>query len=219
MARVQFVISDEERDRFVHQARVEGMTLSAWLRTAAHRRLEERERVKPLASPADLAEFFRQCDALEGPALEPDWSGIRDSHFTERVVMETNGQESEAVTTWTIADIGNLTIQGRQEAGTLVVKAAGRIDGANALKFQDALESPFDQNVTGLVLDLEHLSYISSAGLRVVLFAARQLEGRASKFVVCSLSDLVSEVFQVSGFDKIVPTYATQRDALSVLNG
>ena len=38
MARVQLIIPDEDRDRFVHQARKEGMTFSAWLRAAAHKR-------------------------------------------------------------------------------------------------------------------------------------------------------------------------------------
>ncbi len=73
MARVQLVIPDEDRDRFVHQARSEGMTLSAWLRTAARQRLEEQQRSHPFASPEDLAGFFRACDALEGPGREPDW--------------------------------------------------------------------------------------------------------------------------------------------------
>ncbi|MDE2755810.1 MAG: antitoxin [Acidobacteriota bacterium] len=73
MARVQLVIADEDRDRFVHQARREGMTLSAWLRAAAHERLQERQRAKPFQSPEDLEEFFRACDRLEGPETEPDW--------------------------------------------------------------------------------------------------------------------------------------------------
>ena len=74
MARVQFVISDEERDCFVDQARREGMTLSAWLRAAAHERLAAHQRVKLFESPEDVEEFFRACDALEGPETEPDWS-------------------------------------------------------------------------------------------------------------------------------------------------
>ena len=74
MARVQIVIPDEDRDRFVHQARREGMTLSAWLRTAARARLEERQQVRRFESPEDLEAFFRACDGLEGPASEPDWS-------------------------------------------------------------------------------------------------------------------------------------------------
>ena len=73
MARVQLVIPDGDRDRFVHQARREGMTLSAWLRTAARERLEEQQRDDPFDSPADLEGFFRECDALEGPTPEPDW--------------------------------------------------------------------------------------------------------------------------------------------------
>ena len=50
--------------------------------------------------------------------------------------MATNGQEGEAATTWTVADTKNLTIQGEQRPGTLVVKTAGRVDGANANDFQ-----------------------------------------------------------------------------------
>lgn len=73
MARVQLVIPDEDRARFVHQARREGLTLSAWLRAAARERLEERQRAEPFESPAHLQEFFQACDALAGPDVEPEW--------------------------------------------------------------------------------------------------------------------------------------------------
>ena len=73
MARVQLVIPDENHDRFVRQAQSDGMTLSEWLRVAAHRRLEEQQRSHPFESPSDLEGFFRACDALEGPEREPDW--------------------------------------------------------------------------------------------------------------------------------------------------
>jgi hypothetical protein len=74
MARVQLIIPDDDRDRFVHQARREGMTFSAWLRAAAHARLEERQQVRRFYSPEEVREFFRGCDATEGPETEPDWS-------------------------------------------------------------------------------------------------------------------------------------------------
>ena len=74
MARVQLLIPDEDRDRFVHQARQEGMTLSAWLRTAANQRLAAQQRSDPFETPDDLAAFFRRCDALEGPDTEPEWA-------------------------------------------------------------------------------------------------------------------------------------------------
>ena len=77
MARVQLVMPDEDRDRFVHQARSEGMTLSAWLRSAAHQRLGQQQQARPFKSVADVGNFFRACDSLEGPATEPDWAEHR----------------------------------------------------------------------------------------------------------------------------------------------
>ena len=77
MARVQLVIPDEDRDRFVSQARQENMTLSAWLRAAARQRLERQQRSEPFESPEDVEAFFRWCDTLEDLASEPDWAEHR----------------------------------------------------------------------------------------------------------------------------------------------
>ena len=74
MARVQLVMPDADRDRFVDQARREGMSLSAWMRAAARERLETRQRVKLFESPDDVKAFFKSCVALDGPEAEPDWS-------------------------------------------------------------------------------------------------------------------------------------------------
>lgn len=74
MARVQLVMPDADRDRFVDQARREGMSLSAWIRAAAQERLETRRRVKVFESPDDVKEFFQQCASLDGPETEPEWS-------------------------------------------------------------------------------------------------------------------------------------------------
>ena len=49
------------------------MTLSAWLRTAARERLARQQQSDPFESPSDFEGFFRGCDALEGPPLEPEW--------------------------------------------------------------------------------------------------------------------------------------------------
>ena len=73
MARVQLVIPNEDRDRYLHQARSEGLTLSAWLRTAAQERLERRQRPKRFTSGEEVRRFFAECDALVGPGTEPDW--------------------------------------------------------------------------------------------------------------------------------------------------
>ncbi len=131
--------------------------------------------------------------------------------------MGMDGEKKETNAAWKVADIKGLTIQAEQLKGMLVVKPEGRVDGSNSLEFQKTVGAQIGENLTGLVLDLEHLTYISSAGLRVILLTAQQLQKKSVKFDVCSLSEPISEVFQISGFDKIISIYSTRDGALSEL--
>ena len=100
----------------------------------------------------------------------------------------------------------------------LIAKTEGRVDGTNAKEFQVALEDAIDANERAVILDLEELSYISSAGLRVILLAAKSLRNQKAKFAVCSLSAPIQEVFEISGFDKIISIHDSQAEALAALN-
>ena len=77
MARVQLVIPDADKARYSHQARREGMSLSAWLRAAADERLAVQQGSKRFQSVEDVKRFFEWCatlDDFEGePEREPDW--------------------------------------------------------------------------------------------------------------------------------------------------
>ena len=106
-----------------------------------------------------------------------------------------------------------------REDGTLVAMVEDRVDGTNAGEFQQALEAVISESDRIVILDCEQLSYISSAGLRVVLLTARALQRQNSKFAVCSLSEQIREVFEISGFDKIIPVHSTRSDALGALGG
>lgn len=112
-----------------------------------------------------------------------------------------------------------MEINTEQKGGVLVALTVDRVDGSNAREFQEALQAVITDTGNAFLLDMEHLTYISSAGLRVILLIARTLQGKNTKFAVCSLSDSVREVFEISGFDKIVDTHATQADAIAALQG
>ena len=102
-----------------------------------------------------------------------------------------------------------------RQGDTLIAKTDGRVDGANAREFQSALEEAIDANERAVILDMEELSYISSAGLRVILLTAKNLRSQNAKFAVCSLSAPIREVFEISGFDKIISIHNTQAEALA----
>ena len=75
MARVQLVMPDADRERYLHQARREGMTFSAWLRAAAEERLakQKQQRTKRFESVEELWAFSKECDKRAEPGREPDW--------------------------------------------------------------------------------------------------------------------------------------------------
>lgn len=102
--------------------------------------------------------------------------------------------------------------------GIVVADAWKRIDGSNASAFEKALRGVSGSGVKGLVLDFSNLTYISSAGLRVILVAAKAQRKRNAKFAVCNLSRPVRGVFEVSGFDRIIAVHDSVSEALGSLS-
>ncbi len=97
----------------------------------------------------------------------------------------------------------------------LSARVSGRMDGSNITEFEAAVGGLIEDGDRAVVMDLENLSYISSAGLRAVLLLAKSLQQRNAKLVLCSLSDPIRDVFRVSGFDTILPIHASSADALA----
>ena len=100
----------------------------------------------------------------------------------------------------------------------LILKPGGRIDGQNALDFQSAIDTTIGDSNLAVVLDLSDLDYISSAGLRVILLLTKTLRSRNVQFSMCAISEAVKEVFEISGFGKIIATHASREDALASVN-
>lgn len=110
-----------------------------------------------------------------------------------------------------------MNVESRRDGTNLVLMAEGRVDGTNATEFQNAMKSVIDENDRAVILDLQDLTYISSAGLRVVLLIAKDLQRQGAKMAACALTDPVKEVFVISGFDKIIPIHDSQDAAIGAI--
>ncbi|MGM0593495.1 MAG: STAS domain-containing protein [Pseudomonadota bacterium] len=86
------------------------------------------------------------------------------------------------------------------ENGICKVSLAGRLDSMTAPEVEGQLLPLADKPGADLLLDLSALEYISSAGLRVVLMAAKRLRAGKGRFRLCGMSDHVRQVFEISGF-------------------
>ena len=91
-----------------------------------------------------------------------------------------------------------------RESEKVTAAIAGRVDGSNAREFQDALMGAIQESDREVVLDFASLTYISSAGLRAILLTAKTLSKQSATLEVCALSPSIREVFETSGFDKII---------------
>jgi len=107
-----------------------------------------------------------------------------------------------------------LNITTRTQNDVTIVAFAGSLDSNSSPQAQQALEGILAGGARKLVVDFTALDYISSAGLRVLLGAAKRLSGAGSALRLFGLNDTVREVFQISGFATILAVHATEADAL-----
>ena len=103
--------------------------------------------------------------------------------------------------------------------GNVVVGIGGQIDSTAAVEFEEKLVEIIDQGKNTMVIDFLKVKFISSAGLRVLLLAAKKVKPYGGKILLCNLSDDVKEVFDISGFSSLFNIYANVSEAIEKGNG
>ncbi len=107
-----------------------------------------------------------------------------------------------------------LEVSENRNVDVLVFELKGRLDSNTSSEFEERLLGSIQDGESKIILDFENLEYISSAGLRVLLKAARELKGGDGKLQLCSLKDYIREVFDLSGFVSFLPIYNTKDECM-----
>ena len=107
-----------------------------------------------------------------------------------------------------------MTLASETHGHLVVARPEGRLDGLTSAGFQGDLLEIIARD-TNVVVDCSAVSYVSSAGLRTFLVAAKAAQAKGFKLSLCALSDGVREIFTVSGFEKIIPVHDSLAQALS----
>ena len=103
----------------------------------------------------------------------------------------------------------------KEEGGVYIFKLIGRLDSNTSPGFEEKVSTAIQNDSKNMVMDFENLDYISSAGLRVILKTTKDLKRMEGKIILCAMQDYVREVFEISGFDALLPIVSTMDDALS----
>ncbi len=98
----------------------------------------------------------------------------------------------------------------------VVLSPLARVDSSTAKLFEAKVLAVVNGGAAKVVIDFSELSYISSAGLRVVLVGAKMMRG-GRKFVLCGMKPNIREIFDVSGFAKILAIHSDRDAALAAL--
>ncbi|WP_419023780.1 STAS domain-containing protein [Emergencia sp.] len=95
-----------------------------------------------------------------------------------------------------------MKITKNKEETVLTLALDGRLDTNTAPDLETELKASLD-GVETLIMDMDTLAYLSSAGLRVILAAQKQMN-KQGKMIVRNVNDMVMEVFEVTGFIDIL---------------
>ena len=95
-----------------------------------------------------------------------------------------------------------MTINKQQNGSVLTIAVQGRLDTTTAPDLEKEIKTGLD-GVTELIMDFAELTYISSAGLRVLLSAQKKMSKQGSMKVIHA-NEMVKEVFDVTGFSDIL---------------
>lgn len=83
------------------------------------------------------------------------------------------------------------------------IEIAGRLDANNAQGFQDELKKLSAQAIKRIVFFVKDLEYISSAGLRAIIFAKQKLGAHANVYLI-GASEAVLSVIKMSGLENFL---------------
>jgi anti-anti-sigma factor len=86
----------------------------------------------------------------------------------------------------------------------VVLMPRGRIDTAAAADFERAALEAVRGEAKLCVIDLGEVDYITSAGLRVVLMAAKESRARRNEYALCGLRPEVLKLFETTGLARIL---------------
>jgi len=107
----------------------------------------------------------------------------------------------------------NITIRDVNEVK--VVALEGELDLNASGEAEKQLTQLREGGVKKMLLDLEKLEFISSAGLRVLLATAQEIKAAGGELRVCNPNETVKEVFDISGFSTLLMCFDNEAKAMA----
>ena len=94
----------------------------------------------------------------------------------------------------------------------LILRMRGRLDAVSSPSAEKKVFDSINAGQEKLLLDLSGISYLSSAGMRMLLSTTKKLKSLSGRLVVCNVTSNVMDVLKMSGFDHVLEISSTEED-------
>ena len=108
-----------------------------------------------------------------------------------------------------------LTMESR--GAITVISISGRVDAMTAMELEEALMASYGNGNRKFLLDCPNLTYISSAGLRILLKVYKQIKPMNGVIALSTLQPHIADIFNLTGFNRILPIHDTLASGLGAM--
>ena len=96
----------------------------------------------------------------------------------------------------------------------VVVAVSGVLDSKTFDKLRDCLQELLDEEKTRIIVDMENLEYLSSAGIGVLFGIHKDIRRKKGDIKLCNLPVKVKNLFVMLGFSRIFKIYDNREEAV-----
>ena len=107
-----------------------------------------------------------------------------------------------------IADVGPRLVK---------IVLTGRLDTPGVDSIETRFLATLIPNANNAVIDMSHVDFISSMGIRMLVSAARSLKMKRAALAVYGVQDRVAQVFEAAALHKMIPICSTEAEALAAV--
>ena len=108
-----------------------------------------------------------------------------------------------------------IDIQRHEPEPAATLRCGGVVDAHTFDELDETIFSLLDSGVTCLIFDLEKVSYMSSAGIGVLIGAKNEAEGRGGRVALVNPSPTLKDVFEMMRFQDLFSIVQTEAEALT----
>jgi len=110
-----------------------------------------------------------------------------------------------------------IDISSKEKNGATVIDIEGKMNTEASPDAEKYINALLDEGAIKIVLNFEHLDFVASTGLRVILSTGKKLSKLGGKLVICNPNLTVMDVLKMSGFTTMFKVFSTEEEALSEL--